>query len=43
MKTWWERKYTSTVLALGTKMEVCGQLHAPAAFPPEKSPPVPIG
>jgi hypothetical protein len=24
-------------------MEVSGQLHAPAALPPEKEPPVPIG
>jgi hypothetical protein len=25
------------------KMEVSGQLHAPTALPPSKSPPVPIG
>jgi hypothetical protein len=24
-------------------MEVSGQLHAPAALPPEKEPPVPLG
>jgi hypothetical protein len=31
------------ILDLGTKMEVSGQLHAPAALPPGKEPLVPIG
>jgi hypothetical protein len=43
MKTYGEWRYSATFLDLGTRMEVSGQLHAPAALPLVKELPVPIG
>jgi hypothetical protein len=37
----WRRSLN--ILDLGTKMEVTGYLHAPAALTTGKEPPVPIG
>jgi hypothetical protein len=33
-----DKRYSSTVLNLGTKMEVNGQLHVPAPLPEGKNP-----
>jgi len=44
MKTYWgSGSITPRILDLGTRWEVSGQLYIPAALPPGKESPVPIG
>jgi hypothetical protein len=44
MKTYWgSGSIAPRILDLGTRWEVSGQLHVPAALPPGKENPVPIG
>jgi hypothetical protein len=39
MREWW---YGATILGLVTRWKLSGQIHAPAALPPEKHHPVAI-
>jgi hypothetical protein len=43
METYGEWRYSSTIFWPVYYMEVSGQFHVPAASPPRKEPPVPIG
>jgi hypothetical protein len=43
MKAYWEWRYSPLILWPRHYMQVSGQLHAPAALPPGKEPPVSIG
>jgi hypothetical protein len=43
MKAYWGVDDRSNFFELGTQLEMSGQLHAPAALPEGKEPPVPIG
>jgi hypothetical protein len=42
-KYWGSGGTAPRILDLGSRWEVSGRLHAPAALPQEKEPPVPIG